>query len=94
MLFNHLYPKTDVCPISGQPISFDFILPANLSPYGFTYKVPTINPDVIVIISNDIMTDRQEMNRLSTHQERFINELANYKDSVFRINTENSATLY
>lgn len=85
MLFNHLYPETNLCPISGEPISFDFTMPNFLRPHGFIYKIPSVNSKTIVIISDSAMTDPQKLMRLSARKEEFISKLSKCTEEEFHV---------
>ena len=86
MVYNFLYEeaKSGLCPITGEPVSFDLVLPPDKdAPYGFVYKINSINPHTVVIIRDSLMTNARARKMLSDNAEHFRTILRNYTGDVY-----------
>ena len=88
MAFQHLYDEIKTCPITGEEISRNLRLPADIVPYGFAYKINSVNPHTIVIIPDILLTNAEASRKLAEGAARFKYILKDCIEDVYWVKLE------
>lgn len=71
----------DICPITGEPASYDFPM---TNADGYEYKLRTINPDTVIVISSNHFGD-DLFDELRPDDENIIQQIREFDGPVFLI---------